>query len=94
MAGLTLLDLDGVRQADGSRPTYDREAGDALKVGEVIGHERRGKGEGMRGDQQVHGADRLTGSFQVMPDATVMRGAASRLRNRTLRKASRSFGRR
>ena len=56
---------------DGSRPTRHREAGDPLKVGEIIGHQRRGKGECMCGNQQVHGADRLAGLFQLVPDAAV-----------------------
>jgi hypothetical protein len=60
--------------AGGSRPTRHRQAGDSLKVGEVVGHQRRGKGEGMCGNQQVHGADCLAGSFQLVPDATVVRG--------------------
>ncbi len=34
-------------------------------MGEIVGHQRRGKGEGKCGNQQVHGTDRLTGSFQL-----------------------------
>ena len=43
-------------------------------MGEVIGYHRRGKGQGMCGNQQVHGTDRLAGSFQFISDATVMPG--------------------
>jgi hypothetical protein len=51
------------RRAGLSGPANHREARDALKVGNVIGHERRGKGKRMRGNQQVHGANRLAGLF-------------------------------
>src|SRR5207247_6022587 len=33
------------------------------------------QGRGMCGNQQVHGTDRLTSLFQLVPDAAVMRGA-------------------
>src|SRR3954452_3209345 len=58
-----------------SRPTRDREAGDPLEVGEVVGHQRGGEGEGVRGDHEVHRADRLAGSFQLVPDAAIVRRA-------------------
>jgi hypothetical protein len=38
----------------------------------MIRHQRRGKGEGMCGNQQVHGADRLSGVFQLVPDAAAI----------------------
>ena len=44
-------------------------------MGDVIGHQRRAKSEGMCGNQQIHCADRLAGPFQFVSDATVMHGA-------------------
>ena len=45
------LEADSFRRGDGSRPADRREAGDPLKVGEIIGYQRRGKGQSMRGNQ-------------------------------------------
>ncbi len=54
-----------------SGPSRHREAGNPLEVGQVVGHQRRGQSQGMRRDQKVHGADRLAGSFQFVPDPAV-----------------------
>ena len=70
--GRAVLPTRGAWRAERSRPARHRQTGHPPKMGEVVGHQRRGQSQGVRGDQQVHGADRSAGFFQFVADASVI----------------------
>lgn len=50
-------------------PIFDGQTGHALKLAGVVGDEGEAVGEGDGGGQDVHGADRCAGCFEVGADA-------------------------
>ena len=54
-----------------SHPGFDRQVRNALELGEVVGDQRHASGEGVGGDPEVVGADRLADVAQVGAEPAV-----------------------